>query len=564
LNTIIEFLNYISEDTTFINALDTEYKKFKPILISQIEEHYTDEIFYIVNSGGKKDEEINKFNAFFIDFDCPKTMDNAYATLEEVAKFKEAILRKIASFALLPTFIIDTRNGYHIYWCLKRNNNIKKDDWKKIEKHIVNTLNSDPKVCNPARNMRVPFTYWNKDKSNPYYVGIHTFNDIRYSIEEICSAFKYISNQTCLKQELHNPQKQIKEANFHINDKIDAISKLDVPRMKALIQNSDGLIKNENKNIFTLQELYSEIVANEVRNQLIVMDVLNSYKNGRNCVVLTERTAHVENIAKMLKEKINDVICLTGGMNAKESRETMKRIADTPKDKSLVLVATGRYIGEGFDEPRLDTLFLAMPISWKGTLQQYAGRLHRLFETKKEVQIYDYVDIHVKMLEKMYNRRLSGYASIGYKAKGESIGNETINVIFDKSNFLPVYTNDLVNAKREIIIVSPFISKIRTVQMIQYLDIAVQNKIRIVVVTRPVEDFGHKDIVALQGVLDLLRDASINIVFKTNIHQKFAIIDERIVWYGSINLLSFGSAEESIMRLESSNIASELIRSIEK
>jgi superfamily II DNA or RNA helicase len=314
----------------------------------------------------------------------------------------------------------------------------------------------------------------------------------------------------------------------------------------------------------SVQELYSEIVTNEIRNQLIVMDVINSYKNSRNCVVLTERTAHVENIAKMLKEKINDVICLTGGMNAKESRETMKQIADTPKDKPLVLVATGKYIGEGFDEPRLDTLFLAMPISWKGTLQQYAGRLHRLFETKKEVQIYDYVDIHVKMLEKMYNRRLYGYASIGYKAKGESIGNESINVIFDKSNFLPVYTNDLVNAKREIVIASPFTTKRRTVQMMQYLDIAIKNKVRVVVVTRPIEDFRNKDVVALQGVLDLLKDAGVSMVFKTNIHQKFAIIDEKIVWYGSINLLSFGSAEESVMRLESSNIASELIRSIGK
>ncbi len=90
-----------------------------------------------------------------------------------------------------------------------------------------------------------------------------------------------------------------------------------------------------------------------------------------------------------------------GDMEIKETRETRPRISETPEDRPLTLVATGRYIGEGFDEPRLDTLFLAMPISWKGTLQQYAGRLHRLFETKKEVLVYDYVDIRVRMLEKM-------------------------------------------------------------------------------------------------------------------------------------------------------------------
>ena len=103
----------------------------------------------------------------------------------------------------------------------------------------------------------------------------------------------------------------------------------------------------------------------------------------------------------MLKDKIPDVITLTGGHGAKETREILARISKTPVDENLTLIATGKYIGEGFDEPRLDTLFLAMPLSWKGTLQQYAGRLHRLFENKYEVRVYDYVDINVRMLEKM-------------------------------------------------------------------------------------------------------------------------------------------------------------------
>ena len=98
-------------------------------------------------------------------------------------------------------------------------------------------------------------------------------------------------------------------------------------------------------------------------------------------------------------------------------------------------MATGSFIGEGFDEPRLDTLFLAMPISWKGTLQQYAGRLHRLFADKKEVQIYDYVDIRVRMLERMYQKRLTGYASMGYKAKSDDIMSASLDIIFDKDSF---------------------------------------------------------------------------------------------------------------------------------
>lgn len=313
----------------------------------------------------------------------------------------------------------------------------------------------------------------------------------------------------------------------------------------------------------SINDLYAEIVTNEMRNNQIVEDVIKSHKMGRNCVVLTERTAHVEWFSKNLSKYISDVITLTGGMGTKETREVMKRIAETPIEKNLTLVATGRYIGEGFDEPRLDTLFLAMPISWKGTLQQYAGRLHRLFEGKNEVQIYDYVDIHVRMLEKMYNKRLTGYASIGYKAKGEIDRTDLINVIFDKSNFLPVYTNDIESAEREIIIVSPFVTKKRSLQMLKVLESVLSNKVKVIIVTRPIEDFQSKDITSLRETLETLKAAGISMVYKPNIHQKFAVMDQKIVWYGSINLMSFGSAEESIMRLESYNIANELIKNIE-
>lgn len=330
-----------------------------------------------------------------------------------------------------------------------------------------------------------------------------------------------------------------------------------IPRFTSLRVPLDKVEKE-----ITIQELYSEIVVNEMRNQQIIEDVIKCYENGRNCLVLTERTAHVERIAKELSKKIPEVSSLTGGIGAKECREIRERIANTPADNPLILVATGRFIGEGFDEPRLDTLFLAMPISWKGTLQQYAGRLHRLCEGKSEVQIYDYVDSNVRMLEKMYHKRLSGYASIGYRAKGESFGPNPIDIIFDKQSFLPVYSNDLIRAAREIVIVSPFITKKRVKHMLEYLRAAVEKKVKVVVVTRPKEDFDGKNVAGLAEALELLQEAKISLVFRSNIHQKFAVMDQKLVWYGSINLLSFGSAEESIMRLESPNIAHELMKSI--
>lgn len=164
----------------------------------------------------------------------------------------------------------------------------------------------------------------------------------------------------------------------------------------------------------------------------------------------------------------------------------------------MTLIATGRYIGEGFDEPRLDTLFLTMPILWKGTLQQYAGRLHRLFDGKKEVLIYDYVDVHVRMLEKMYHKRLNGYAAVGYKAKGGFTVPDSIDIIFNRSNFSPVYGNDILSAEREILIASPFVTRKRTVEMMQIIEAALRKEVIVTVVTRPSQDYGTKDTTMLQ------------------------------------------------------------------
>jgi superfamily II DNA or RNA helicase len=322
---------------------------------------------------------------------------------------------------------------------------------------------------------------------------------------------------------------------------------------------------------WTINELYAAVVTNEIRNQQITDDVIECHNNGRNCIVLTERVEHVKMLSKGIEKAIPEVISVTGGMGTKETRETLAKISGAPSNKPVIIVATGRFIGEGFDEPRLDTLFLAMPISWKGTLQQYAGRLHRLFAGKKEVLIYDYVDIHVQVFEKMYNRRLSGYASIGYKAKGENFANQkpsnengNVDIIFDKTNFLPVFSNDILNVSSEILIVSPFVTKRRTQQMIHELEIALANKVNVTVVTRPAEDFTGKDLSSWNDAIIQLKTVGINLVFKSNIHQKFAIFDQKIVWYGSINLFSYGSAEESMMRIESTKIAWELIGSLEK
>jgi hypothetical protein len=308
-----------------------------------------------------------------------------------------------------------------------------------------------------------------------------------------------------------------------------------------------------------IQDIYADICLSDRRNSMIVSDVLQAVSEGRSSLVLTERKNHVEMLEKELREKVPHIIALTGGQPSKERKRLLEEITAVPETEPLVIVATGKYVGEGFDAPRLDTLFLAMPISWQGTLAQYAGRLHRLHDGKDEVRVYDYIDVHVAMLERMYAKRVRGYTAIGYCAKSEGVLPPECNIIFDSSSFLPVFSADLLAAKRDVVIVSPFLTQSRISKMLSALEGCMLSGAKLTVVTRSAADYADKDKARVSGLLRLMRDKGIELVEKTKIHQKFAVIDGRIVWYGSINLLSFGSAEESIMRLDSAGIANELM-----
>lgn len=163
-----------------------------------------------------------------------------------------------------------------------------------------------------------------------------------------------------------------------------------------------------------IHEIYSALVSDNRRNDLIVRDVVEAVEAGRCPVVLTERKEHLADLLDKLSSHISNIIVLKGGMGRKERELASGRLAAIADDEPRVIIATGRYLGEGFDDARLDTLFLALPVSWRGVLAQYAGRLHRLHESKKEVIVYDYADLSVPMLAKMYGRRRLGYKKLGY------------------------------------------------------------------------------------------------------------------------------------------------------
>jgi superfamily II DNA or RNA helicase len=163
-----------------------------------------------------------------------------------------------------------------------------------------------------------------------------------------------------------------------------------------------------------IQNVYNALARDELRNAMIFDDALKALEGGRSPVILTERKDHALLLAERLSRFARNVIVLRGGMGVRARRAQVEQLAAIADTEERVLIATGRYIGEGFDDARLDTLFLTMPISWRGTLAQYSGRLHRLHPGKREVVIYDYVDEAVPVLARMSAKRNRGYVSLGY------------------------------------------------------------------------------------------------------------------------------------------------------
>lgn len=180
---------------------------------------------------------------------------------------------------------------------------------------------------------------------------------------------------------------------------------------------TDFRMRNEGTDI-TIQDVYAALVSDNARDELIAQDLIRAVQQGRSPLVLTGRTEHLAHFEARLSGIVNNVFVLKGGMGRKQRNAISEALANVPDSEQRVILATGSYIGEGFDDARLDTLFLGMPISWKGTLQQYVGRLHRLHDNKRVVEVYDYVDSNVLMLARMYERRLRGYADMGYRISG--------------------------------------------------------------------------------------------------------------------------------------------------
>ena len=230
---------------------------------------------------------------------------------------------------------------------------------------------------------------------------------------------------------------------------------------------------------------------------------------------------------------------LSGKDKVKEKREKLEAIKAVPQDDNVVIIATGKYVGEGFDEPRLDTLFLAMPISWKGTLAQYVGRLHRNYEGKTEVIVHDYADIFVPMLDRMYHKRIRGYAELGYSMNGSS--HAETSFLYDSSDYYQKYSDDIKGAVKEILIFAPSIKTSYLKRLVTQLP----RNVKVLIITTQSNELEQTE--------------NVSFVFQENVYQTFTVIDSQIVWYGNINPLSYNRAESSVLRLINASLAGKLI-----
>ncbi|GEK90984.1 TOTE conflict system archaeo-eukaryotic primase domain-containing protein [Alkalibacterium kapii] len=304
-----------------------------------------------------------------------------------------------------------------------------------------------------------------------------------------------------------------------------------------------------------LQDLYSDLINNDNRNRLIVEDVLENAKEKRYSLILTERIEHIKILKALLEEELDNVFVLSGNQGKKKNNEVMEKLEAHESDVPFVIISTGKYIGEGFDDSRLDSLFLAMPFSWKGRLQQYAGRLHRLHEGKSDVRVYDYADIHLPVLERMYQKRLKGYASMGYELKSDNQENSR-QAIYGTDDYYDALLTDLKGSKENVLVSSPSLSYKQLNKMLNNL-VELDTDVNIMTKSASeIKSTKHRE--SKERLIDELEKTRLTVKAQENIFHRFVIIDSYIIWYGSIDVLGRQSSEGTFMRIESPVLAKEM------
>ena len=307
---------------------------------------------------------------------------------------------------------------------------------------------------------------------------------------------------------------------------------------KVLIPKTTSFRLSSKDKLLSYVEQCTKLVADEERNKLIIEDIKNCISEKKNIILLSERVDHIRYLHEKIREFCEKVYIINGQMKASEKKDVSKQISNINED-GFIILATGKYIGEGFDLPSLNTLFITMPFKWEGTLSQYVGRIHRTADDKTEVCVYDYVDVKIPMFSKMFSKRLRAYKKHNYKLNNEFFGQDTI--LFDKNSYIAKLNEDIRCAKKEIVL------------LINNYDVRCLSNIII-----EAQDLCIR-ILSLNNFEDLnVKDYNV-IIEKYNSMGNAIIIDGEIIWYGDINPFKENIYDDSIMRINDEVYAKELI-----
>lgn len=300
----------------------------------------------------------------------------------------------------------------------------------------------------------------------------------------------------------------------------------------------------------SFNQILDLLCAHTARNELIVDDALEAASSGRYPLVLSKRKKHAEELCRLFRDRGHEPILLTGEIDAKERKAILSKLPGFEHEHRII-VATESLLSEGFDLAYLDNLFIATPIAWDGSVTQQAGRLHRNYDGKQRVEIFDYVDLSIPMLARMYQKRLKTYAKLGYEVYVTG-GSEQPdqNILIEPANAVETLVEDIVDAAKSIFIAAPYVSAACLAKLGDAIKGAAARGIalEIYLASTPRED-----------AKETLAEMNVEYAIRAEGRLCAAIIDEETVWYGTIPLLAFPKNEDCSIRFKNSEIAAELL-----
>lgn len=306
---------------------------------------------------------------------------------------------------------------------------------------------------------------------------------------------------------------------------------------------------------------YTTICEDSLRTELIAEDIHTSVLQGRTPLVLSRFKSLASNLYARLKDSADHVIYLHGDMTNTERHRAMEELEGINKSETLILISIGNMMGEGFNYPRLDTLFLTTPLRSDNDLTQYTGRVTRKQDGKKDVIIYDYVDRNIRTFERMYTSRMKTYQQLGYEILSTVNGDyeKNHNAIFDMESYLEVYEKDLESANNEIVISSPSLWNNKIERLLEIVREKQLSGLSVIVITSHPDASLYENSDKRMQMMEMMRAAGIHVYHTDDQCEHFAIIDRSTVWYGSLNFLGKEDIEDNLMRVNSSEIAAELL-----